>query len=302
MFTPFKRIIRLGWQAFSRDGGAAVATCFIIVLTISLVTTFFFLNEISQFLISRLEEKVDISVYFKENIPEEDILDVKDELSRNSEVKDIKYVSREQALLDFVERHKQDPLLMKSLEEVGINPFLASLNIRAADPSQYEKITASLEGSSFKDLIEKIDYYQRKSVIERIFSLTASIKKFGLIFSILLLLLSFLVVLNTTRLAIYNMSEEIKIQKLVGASNWFLRGPFLVQGAISGIVSACISLFIFTAICWFLGPKTEALLSGFNLWKYFQSSFLIIVLIQFGTGILLGEISSTIAIRKYLEA
>jgi cell division transport system permease protein len=301
MFTSIKRTIHLGWQTFSRDGGAVASTCFIMILAISLVTSLFLLREMSRFLIKNLEEKVDISVYFKEDILENEILDVKEELTKTPEVKSVKYISKEQAMAEFIQRHEQDPLLMRSLEEVGLNPFLASLNIKASDPDQYEKITSFLENSIFKDFIEKIDYYQRKSVIERIFALTAYMEKFGLFLSFLLLFLAFSVVLNTIRLAILNSSEEIKIQKLVGAPNWFIRGPFLVQGVLSGVLSALATFLIFSFLCWFFSPKIEFLFPGLNLWQYFTNSLLNIVLIQFGTGILLGEISSIIAIRKYLK-
>jgi len=154
---------------------------------------------------------------------------------------------------------------------------------------------------SYKDLIEKVDYYQRKPVIERIFALTSGTGKVGIFLSIVLAIVAILVAFNTIRLAILNQAEEIKIQRLVGASNWFIRGPFLIQGAISGIISTLISLLIFTLICWFLGPKIEFLFSGLNVWKFFTGNFFTIILIQLSTGILLGAISSSIAIRKYLK-
>jgi cell division transport system permease protein len=301
MWISLKRIFKMGWQSFCRDGGTVIANIFILVLTISLISSLFLSREVSQFLISKIEEKVDVSAYFKEEIQEDEIFRVREELSRMPEVKSVKYVSREEALEDFTKRHEDDPVLMKSLEEIGQNPFLASLNIRATESSQYESIVTFLGGADFEDLIEKVDYYQRKPVIERIFSITGSIEKFGLFLSIFLVLVSFLIVLNTIRLAIYNFREEIEIQRLVGASNWFIRGPFLVQGIIAGGLSALIALFIFILSCWALSPKIEFLFSDLNIWTYFTQNFFIILLIQLVTGIGLGIISSTIAIRKYLK-
>ncbi len=301
MFTSIKRIIRLGWTSFSRDGGAITTTIFILVLTISLVTCIFFLKGISEILISDLEEKVDISVYFKEDITEQEILSVKQKLYQVSDKENIEYISKEQALEIFVQRHKEDLILMASLEEIAINPFLASLNIKASDPVQYGEIANFLEGAVFEASVEKIDYYQRKPVIDRIFSLTDSFKKIGIGISILLVLLSFLVVLNTTRLAIYNLREEVEVQKLVGASNWFIRGPFLVQGVISGAIAALISFVIFGLGCLIFSSNINALFSDLNIWKYFTDNIFIIILIQLTTGIGLGVSSSIIAIRKYLK-
>ncbi len=304
MFTLIKRIFKSGWQSFSRDGDIAAANIFIMTMTILLATSLFLLKDISQILISAIREKADISVYFKTVAQEEDILNIQEELSKIPEVKDVEYVSKEKALEDFVQRHKDDPVLMGSLEEVGGNPFLAALNIRAFEASQYQAVVNFLDATlapSYKDLIEKVDYYQRKPVIERIFALTSGTGKVGISLSIVLAIVAILVAFNTIRLAILNQAEEIKIQRLVGASNWFIRGPFLVQGAISGIISTLISLLIFTLICWFLGPKIEFLFSGLNVWKFFTGNFFTIILIQLSTGILLGAISSSIAIRKYLK-
>lgn len=304
MFTSIKRILKSGWLSFSRDGGLAAATCFIMVMTIFLTTSLFLSRDVGQFLISTIQEKADISVYFKEGAPEEDILKVKEEISEIPEVKSVKYVSKSEALESFVQRHKDDPVLMESLEEVGGNPFLAALNIRSFEASQYQAVANFLDdtlSSSLKDLVEKVDYYQRKPVIERIFALTSGMGKAGISLSIVLAIVAILVAFNTIRLAILNQKEEIKVQRLVGASNWFIRGPFLVQGAISGILATIICLLIFTLICWFLSPKIEILFSGLNVWRYFTGNFFTIILIQLVTGIGLGVISSTIAIRKYLK-
>ncbi len=301
MFTLIKRIFKSGWLSFSRDGGLAAATCLIMLIPIFLATSLFLLKDVSQFLISTVQEKADISVYFKESASEKDILKVEEEISKIPEVKDVKYVSKEEALESFVQRHKDDPVLMESLEEVGGNPFLAALNIKAFQASQYQTVANFFETGTFENLIEKVDYYQRKPVIERIFALTSGIGKAGISLSIVLAIVAILVVFNTIRLAILNQKEEIKVQRLVGASNWFIRGPFLVQGAISGTLAAIICLLIFTLICWFLSPKIEILFSGLNIWQYFTGNFFTIILIQLGTGIGLGVISGTIAIRKYLK-
>lgn len=301
MITELKRSAKLGWTSFTRDGGVMATTIFILVLTILLVSSIFLLKEVSNILITDLEEKVDISVYFKEETTEDNILGIKEEIDQISATKEVKYISQEQALEIFIERHKGDYVLMQSLEEIGANPFLASLNIKAGGVDEYEEIAGFLENSDFNNEIEKIDYYQRRSVIERIFALTENFKNIGLIFSLVLVFLSFIVVLNTTRLAIYNLREEINVQKLVGASNWFVRGPFLFQGIIAGFLAFLIASIIFSLTCNIFSPKIQILFSDINIWQYFADNIFVIILIQFSTGIGLGIISSSIAIRKYLN-
>lgn len=301
MFTALKRIFRSGWQSFSRDGEIALASIFILFLAISLVTSLFLFKDMSQFLISSIQEKIDISVYFKEEIAEKEILDIKKEIAKFPEVKEIEYISQGQALESFVERHEEEPVLIESVEEVGRNPFLASLNIKAWEPNQYGAVSNFLEKADFKSLIEKVDYHERKSVIERISSLSSVATRTGIFISIVLIIVAVLVAFNTIRLSIYNSKEEIKIQRLVGASSWSIRGPFLVQGAISGILATLICFSIFSLACWLLSPKIEVIFPGFSLFELFVGNFQVLLLIQSVVGIGLGMTSSTIAIRKYLK-
>lgn len=300
MFVAFKRIFKLGWLSFTREGGLTAASIFILVIVIILFSSLFILKETSQFLISQLRGKADISVYFKEGASENEILNIKEEISKIPEVKEVKYISEAKALEEFIERHKDNPALMESVEELG-NPFLASLNIKAWEASQYGMIANFLEHPVYEDLVEKVDYYQRKLVIERIFVITSEIEKAGWLGAIILVIIAILVTFNTIRLAIYNSREEIKIQRLVGAGNWFIRAPFLVQGAISGIFAALISLLIFSLICWGVSPKIEVFFPGLNLFSFFTDNFRTLLAIQLLTGIGLGVVSSTIAIRRYFR-
>lgn len=278
-----------------------MATIFILFLAISLTTSLFLFKDISQFVISSIEEKVDISIYFREGTTEETVLEVQKEIAQISEIKEIEYVSQDQALQDFVGRHKEDFILMESVREVGVNPFLASLNIRAWEAEQYGAVSDFLENSDFGPIIEKIDFYERKAVIDKISSFTSALGNLGLILSIALLIVAILVTFNTIRLSIYNSRKEIKIQRLVGASNWYIRGPFLVQGAISGVLASLICLLVFTLILWFLSPAISSFFPGLNLFHLFRLNFWSIVFLQLITGMGAGMISSIIAIRKYLK-
>jgi len=301
MITAFKRIIKSGWLSFLRDGGLTFATIFIMVMAVFLIASLFLFKDVSQFLVSNIQEKADISVYFKEDASENDILNLKEEVSRIPEVKDVEYVSKQMALDDFIKKHTQDPVLMESLTAVGGNPFLASLDIKAFEANQYEAVVNFFNKPELGNLIEKIDYSQRKSIIDKIFALTSIIKNGGIILSLFLAVIAVLVTFNTIRLAIYNMKEEIKIQRLVGASDWFIRGPFIIQGAISGILASLICLLLFTLVCWIIGSKFEIFFPGLNLFKFFINNFWILFLVQIGGGIILGITSSLIAIRRYLR-
>ncbi len=301
MFISFKRIIKTGCKGFSRNIGLSVATIFVMAMVISLATLLFLLNPISNILVSDILEKVDISVYFKEDIASEDILEAKSEISMIPEVKEVEYVSKEEALERFIEKHKDDPTIMESLTEIDQNPFLASLNIRAWEISQYGQVSNFLETASFKDLIDKVDYYQRKPVIDKVFSVISGINKGGIFFSIVLGLIAILIAFNAVRIAIYNSKEEISTMRLVGASNRFIRGPFLVQGIIVGVFAALVTFLITFGVCWGFDSRIGAVAPGISTFSLFLSNFWALLFLQLATGVGLGIISSTVAIRKYLK-
>ncbi|MDO8601285.1 MAG: permease-like cell division protein FtsX [bacterium] len=301
MIDSFKRIISLGWRGLTGEGSQVFATIFILTVAILLVSSLFLSGRVSQFLINSLESKADISVYFKDTALEEDITQVQDELAKIPEVKEVTYVSKDQALEEFKKRYENNQVLMDSVRELGGNPFLASLRIQAKESSQYQSIAAYLDNLNLAEIIEKVDYSQRQNVIERIFSITSFLGKTGILFSLILVVIAILITFNTIKLAIYNFQEEVKIQRLVGASNWFIRGPFLAQGAIAGIISAFISLLVLFFVAWLFSPKVQVFLPDLNIFKMFWSNFGFIFLIQFAVGIALGTISSLIAIRKYLK-
>jgi len=300
MLTLLKKTIQRGWLNFIRNSGISIATCFIIGMTIFLISSLFLLRDVTQFLTTALQEKVDISVYFKETTLEEEILELKEEISKIPEVKEVEYISRAEALERFIERYKNNPVVMESLAEVG-NPLLPALNITAWQVSQYLAITNFLENIPEKDLIDKVDYYQRKPVMDRIFSITSTINIIGIILSLILAIIAILVAFNQIRLAIYNSREEIGIQRLVGASDWFIRGPFLTQGAISGGIAAVATFLVFGLTVFFIGPKFAILFPGLNIFASFLAKFWLFFLINLLFGIGLGVLSSIIAIKKFLE-
>ena len=301
MLTSFKRITRAGFKNFYRNGLLSATTTFIVVIVVFLVTMLFLFNSVFSVLISNIQDKVDISIYFKENVATENILEAKSQLTEIPEVKEVKYISKEEAFTAFVEKHKDDPILIESLDEVGRNPFLPSLGIKAQQASEYQEVVNFLESSSFNDLIEKVDYYERKPVIDKVFSITSSINRTGAFASIILGIIAILIVFNTIRIAIYSSNKEISTMKLVGASNWFIQGPFLIQGILVGIFSTIITFLVTFAVCYGLDPKINAIVSDVRIFNIFTYNFWTILLIQITAGISLGIIPTMIAVRKYLK-
>jgi len=303
MFKNFKRILKFAFDDFSRNKGTSVAAIFMLTIIILFVTGLFFFQGLANYLTSQLKNTIDITAYFKAATSEEDILDVKDKILKISpNIKSIEYVSKEQALADFNEKHKDNPVLVKSLEEVGDNPFLPSLNIITnGDPQQYASVSNILQTSDFGKLIEKVDFSQKKSTIEKVYSVTTNISLYGIIIEIILVIIALLVIYNTIELTIESSKNEIATMKVVGASDWFIKGPFVMQGAFYGIISFIICFSILVLCSYFLSPQASAILPGFGIWNYFLTNWWIFVLIQLGFGVGLGAISALIVVKKHLE-
>ncbi|MBL7156183.1 MAG: ABC transporter permease [Candidatus Pacebacteria bacterium] len=301
MLVEIQRIFKSGWKIFTRQGNLSFATCLILIITIYLMAGLFLSGRVLNFAITEIRTKADVSVYFQQNSTQEDISALKLKLSDFEGVQNIEYVSKEQALESFIEKHKNEKDLMDSLVEVGSNPFLASLNVVAANSEGYEKVASFLNGDEFIDLIEKVDYHQRKSIIDKVFSVTEFLKGSGIIVAFALILISVLITFNTVKLAIYNQEKEIGIMRLVGASNWFIRGPFLVQGVLCGIASFVIAFALMAISSSLLSSRISGLFPGFQLLTFYKSDFYSMFFLQMFSGLILGIVPSFIAIRKYLE-
>ena len=272
------------------------------VIAILAVSSLGLFKKVSDSLIEQARKKVDVSVYFKLDTPEEVIMNVRNALYKFSPgIADVKYVSSDEAKKTFLQRHEKDPLYLQALEQVGRNPFLPSLDIKAKSPNLYAQISTFLIQGPFKDSVERVSYYQNKAVINKLFSLTKNIKTFGIFLSIALVILVVLVVFATIKLTIFAFQGEIATMRLVGASNWFIRGPFIVQSLLYGIFAVFLSdLIIFISLA-ALEPKFLNWFFNFDLLNYFKGSFFTFFIWQLVFSLLLGVFSSLVAMRKYLK-
>jgi len=301
MLTSLSRIIKYGLQSFWRNGWLSTATLSIIVLALIVFETLIIFSALTNTALQSVQEKIDISVYFKSDAPEDDILNTKKSLESLSEVKNVEYISRDEALEIFRERHADDPAISQSIDELTENPLLASLNIKAHNPDQYASIAEYLENSSLSERFEKVTYAENAVVIDRLSKIIDTAEKGGFLLILVLALISILVTFNTIRLAIYSSRDEIGIMRFVGASNSFIRGPYLIEGIVFGILATILSVIITMPVILFLSPYVKVFIPEMNLWEYFSSNIAFLLIYQLVFGIALGMISSGIAIRKYLR-
>jgi cell division transport system permease protein len=310
--TSIKRVFKAGFLGFWRNRVVSLTAVVVMSTTLFAIGSLLFSNALVSQSVTELENKVDIDVYFVTTAPETDITDLKTSLEALPEVATVTYTSRDEVLENFRERHANDQLTLQALDELGENPFGATLSIKAKDTSHYEGIAKYLDQeqtalqSGGSPIIDKINYYQNKDAIDKLSSIIAASERSSLAKTIALVLISILITFNTIRLAIFNAREEIAVMKLVGASNWYARGPFIVEGAIYGTVAAIIALLLFYPMTLWLGPLFYpfSFFSDFsttNLMGYYLSNFLTISLVVLGSGIFLGVVSSFLAAARYLK-
>jgi len=301
MFTALFRVIKYGIQGFKRNSWLSITTIVVMTLTLLVFIGLILFSVLTTDTINLLKEKIDISVYFKNDTPEDSILKIKRSLESLDEVKVIEYISRDEALSIFKERHKEDTTITEAIDVLETNPLSASLNIKAKDPKDYPVITAYLNNENLKDQVEQVSYNQNQVVIDRLATIVDTVQKSGMVLILILSLVAVLVSLNAIMLAIHSTRDEIGIMRLVGATNMFIRGPYIVQGMLYGLIAGILSIIFIAPLIYFSAPYLKMIMPEINMWSYLLSNLFSLTLYQIAFGIILGTVSSTIAVRKYLK-
>lgn len=303
LFTFLGRTIKLGFQNFFRNTWLSVVTIVIMVLTIFLITMLATLNIIGNQAIEMVSEKVDMDLYFAVGTDSGQILEAKNFLENNPRVASVEYVSPDDALTLFKEKYQDNETITQSLSELSENPLPASLIVRAQALADYQDIIASIDSSSFSDLIETKDYQDNQVVVNRITEVTSKIKSIGLGVSLVFAIISLLVVFNTFRIAIYAHRDELGIMKLVGANNSYIKAPFIFEGVLYAFIATVVTMAIFYPAVIFLAPYINGFFEGydFSLMTIINHYLPILLVIQFVSALAISIISSLIAVGRYLK-
>ena len=297
------RIIIFAWQGFWRNFWLSLVTISIIVLTFTSINILIIINVITDASIDIVKEKVDISLYFKPESTESQVLEVETYLSSLTEVKETVYISKDEALESFRQRHRQDEIIIESLNELEANPIGATIRVKAKSINQYPLILEEINNSKYNILIAEQDFDDHEIYVARIKNFSDNIRNIAIFTTLVFILVASLIVFNTIRVAIYTHREEIGVMKLVGATNWFIRSPFILEGIFYGIIACVIAVVIVYPLVNFIQPYINNffLTEQFSIIGYFQSNFWQIFGLELLIIILINIISSSIAIRRYLN-
>lgn len=295
------RTIKESFINFWRNGWLSVASISVLTLSLYVVGAMMVFMMVSSTVLSNVEKRINVSVYFKADVTEEQIMKAKTDLESYGEIKSAQYISKDQALADFKKNNAGEPVILQSLDEIGSNPLLASLVVRANDPSQYQNITEYIANASFKDNVSRVNYVKNKEIIDRLNKIIQQSRKVGVALAAVFAAVAVLIIFNTIRITIYIHKPEIEVMRLVGASNMFIRLPFLFEGVIYGVASSLVATILLLITMKLVDPYISVTVVSKSLLSFYFSQMLLILGVQALAGVLLGVFSSWIAMRKYLK-
>lgn len=302
----FGRIIKTGLQNFIRNATLAVAAMAVMVITLTILLFSVIANATFTNTIQQITDKIDVSVYLKDEVTDDQLAKLQSDLKANPNVKSLNYVSKAQALEIYKQQNANNPDLLQAIS-ITDNPLPATLQIKPTDPNKIAEIKAYLDQPEVKALQADETSYSgdRKAAIDKISKATRFSREAGFIGVIIFAVVSMLIIFNTIRMAIFNRREELTIMRLLGASTSYIRGPFVVETIFYGIISAVISVTLCNTLFVVASSAFDASSLGLLDIKfandYFAAHFWLILTVQLGIGILIGAVSSLIATRRFLK-
>lgn len=298
----FLRVIKTGFVNFWRNLWLSTAATMVMTITLVIFSTLFLMFMLTNYSIRTIQSTVDVSVYFKIGLAEEQITTIKKEIQSDTRVKEVTYVSAEAAFEEFKTKHASDPLITASLNELTENPLPATLHIKTNDLNDYPAISEKLKEDQYVSFIDKVNFEDNRLIIERLNTILKFIITFGLGLAAVFAVIAILVIYNTITLTIYNRKEEVEIMRLVGATNWYIRGPFLTESILYSIFSTLITAALFIPIFTKVIPKIMQYVNpqlGFYTNDIMNFAYLVIIL--FVLALFLSITSTLFAIRRYLK-
>jgi cell division transport system permease protein len=304
MMLQFMRILRAGSQNFMRNLWLSTAATAVMTITLTVVVISVISNTALTSTIKNVTDKIDISIFLADSVTPEQRDGFKRQLETDPNVKSITYKSKEEALADYRRKNSGDKKLLEAINATD-NPLPASFQIKTYDQKKLDALTAVVNRPENKALLDPTappSYTgNRKTTIDRIVSFSNFFKTAGLVMSVLFLIISTLIIFNTIRMAIFTRRDEIEIMKLIGATKWFIRGPFLFEAALYGIIAAIIATALSYTLLLSGGPKLSNYIDVASTIDFFRSYPVLVVLGEVVIGIVIGGFSSLLAMSRYLK-
>jgi cell division transport system permease protein len=305
-FTTFSRIIRTGMVNFVRNLWLAIAAMAIMIITLTIILFSVIVNATFNNTIQQITSKIDVSVFLKDSVTPAQTQKLIRQFKALSGVQSLQYLSKAQALQQYEAQNAGNTQLLQAIDETD-NPLPATLNVKPKDLNDINQIRSFVD----KPTVAKLqsdpasDSGDRREAINKITHATNILRRVGVGAVVLFAVISVLIIFNTIQMAIFNRRDELQIMRLLGASTSYIRGPFVVETVIYGVLSAIASILIINAV--FVTASGSLQATSFGLLdisysqRFFEAHYWILLTIQLALGILIGAASSVIATRRYLK-
>lgn len=299
--VSFYRINKLGVINFWRNGWLSFANSIILTMTLLVITIFLIFNLVIASTTKNIEEKINVSVYFNDEISLEEITILQKSLEKRNDIKEVVYISKEDALLRW--QNLQVAQNVKDQVTNEENPLPRSLEIKANSPESLDSIAQFLSKDSYKNMIRSISYQQNRDIIKKLINITKFSQKLGFVVSIIFVSISILVILNTVRLAVYTRHKEIEVMKIVGASNHFIDYPFIVESLLIAIIATILATLLTWLGLHYVSEATSRYLGdvSINLALFFKSKIVIAMLLELALGSIISIGCTLVSLRKHLK-
>lgn len=303
-----RRIFIAGFKNFFRNSWLSIAATAVMIVALVNMLSAVVLNVTTNKAVTELSTNLKVSVYIKDDAKESDIFALKQVFEDNQYVAEVEYVSKEQARDQFVASFQEDPALLEGLALIGGNSLPASVEIGVSDLSKIEEVGEIAKQEQYSAVVDNVSL--GKTEVKSTLNRAAGVQKFitfaTVITAAIFALVSVLIIFNTIRMAIFTRSDEIRTQKLLGATPGYIRGPFLVESAMYGIFAGIISASVIYGGVSFLGSKiaTSDELGLVQTYELFAKEPAVIALMFAGSitvGIIVGITSSYLALKRYLK-
>lgn len=301
-----ERVFKYGVVNFGRNIWLAIAAIAMMAITLTILLFAVVANATFRHTIDDITSKIDVSFYLKDDVTAAQRDALVSDIKALSNVREVGYLSKADALKIYQEQNAGNKDLLTAIAETD-NPLPASLAIKPNDPNKLQEIRDFLSQPKVVALQSENSNFNedRKAAIDKITNATHFFEQAGIVGIVVFMVISMLIIFNTIRMAIFNRRDELVIMRLLGASSWFIRGPFVVETMLYGVVAAVLSLLV----CWGLFEVASSTLQASSLGlldisyssDYFNNNLLLITFSQVAIGIIIGAVSSAVATRRYLK-
>lgn len=299
----FFRAIKFGLQNAWRNFGLSTITVTILVVMLLSVNLIFAMSAVTNAAISSVKDQVDVTIFFSPDAKSDRVEEIQKTLTSFPEVKETILKTPEQVLAEFKERHLDSEAIQYSLKELGNNPLGATLIVRTFEPGQYKAVLSAIKIPEYEGAIESRTFDDTGDIISRIDMITNRAENIAWGITLVFGIIAFMIVASSIRVAIFTQREEIGIQKLVGAGNWFIRAPFFVEVVLYSSLAMAISLVLLYFGTTLSDPYVRTLFGSydFSVYRYFMDRALWLFTAEFGALVTLCIMSGFIAMRRFLR-